>query len=746
MHMGDKIDNHFQDKSVDMHVVGIYGPIGVGKSYVALQFLYQSDGLFEYRFWVNAGTDNSLRKSMEDVAKHLGISKILLAGGNYSPDDIRVKLQVKKRWLLVFDNVQSIEAIRSYWPHRYSSDCCIVLTSRDKMKNRPSELISQTIDVDCFSETGAAFWLLRRLDNHHENDAAETGRALDVVRMFGCLPLALDYVVSYINGYYKTLQMFLDEVRADENPFVAHCVSVTSSLYGQSAQAAYKAQYECLSSQAKDVLNTIAFLDPDSIPLILIGQDPGLAEFIHMNNAYGKGPADEYYCPENPKPGLAEIRRVLPVLRQRSHVQKAVNELLSQSLVEKHTKYGQAAPGVGVVLRVNRLMQWLRRYEMRLTPDHQISVFCNAVNCIWQCYPPMNDSHSLAHNWTSCAQYTPHVLSAFHCYKNRQDSGLVAPWMLYALVTTCGYYFLETGQTGTALPLLEALTTFKQKIQNLPGLVFGLNHRHLATLYRIQRRPIDAETFSGHALDHTFYTRSKPAHRQCQAAAMAFRIGYLNSGAENALDQCIQLHTAANELVANCVSSAYTKLLIGSQMAAAYLRWGKTEEAYELIQGTVALHAKCDRDTPYLLDTIYIYGNVQWARGQQDHSYSLHQECLQRRITLLGRHHYATGVSYHKTGYAAYRLKHVQEAIDHLTKAEKVFRNNTDDWALWPRTCLLLGRILVETGKATNTNDNVASGEKYISHARVVIEGKRMNAPDINNDGEVNNMVLEEYR
>ena len=59
---------HFRDKTVDSHAFGLYGQIGVRKSYLALQFMDQNARRFNYRFWVSADTKHKIKTSIDDIA------------------------------------------------------------------------------------------------------------------------------------------------------------------------------------------------------------------------------------------------------------------------------------------------------------------------------------------------------------------------------------------------------------------------------------------------------------------------------------------------------------------------------------------------------------------------------------------------------------------------------------------------------------------------------------------------------
>lgn len=119
------------------------------------------------------------------------------------------------------------------------------------------------------------------------------------------------------------------------------------------------------------------------------------------------------------------------------------------------------------------------------------------------------------------------------------------------------------------------------------------------------------------------------------------------------------------------------------------------DEAEQFVQRALSLHPACRHLTSYMLYTLYYSGNIQCALGNIGEGYATHKDCLEKRRKLLGEGHFATGVSYYKSGWLAYTLGNIKESIKLLSEAEMGFRNYKDDPGLWPRSCLKLGSILL---------------------------------------------------
>ncbi|CAK7230193.1 hypothetical protein SBRCBS47491_007502 [Sporothrix bragantina] len=724
------IDAHFSDKTVDRHAFGIYGSIGVGKSWLALQVLHQNPQRFQYRFWVYAATDIKIKSSMDDIAERIGLDTSKM-NSTKAAQAIKKWLEQNTGWLIVFDNVENINDIQPFWPLQYSPDCYIIVTSRNKLKATSTELITKSTNIDCFPEEDAVEWFWSRINKNNDRDPSERTLVLEVVRIFGCLPLALDHMACYIDGYQKTLRDFLDEVHASETTVMKESNEVPNVSYGQPMLMAYKILFSSLSHEANDLLEIFSLLDPDRIPIELV------SNFTSAETAE----ADKSITP-------------LPAVMSRKVIlHQAVDRLFGQSLVDKDIQKGHAANGKRIssagrslgVLRVHRMTQWVKRTQLSESPQDQQRAFNRAVFCVTTRYPRQVRGDSMAKMYPDCLKYTSHLMCLLDYYElNRDEAQLTVSNTFAEVLAHCGWYYFELGDTDSALRMLLAAERLCEKGTQTSGLVYN----NLGAVYMLRCEEDVALAYTAQSIAD----REKSIPRddpEIQQLAITYK-NYANDlqfkpGFDRAL--CAELYSKALEICENRPGATpHTRQHILCNTAFAYYRWGDLNTAHHYIERAIALHSECGEYTTYMLYALYYYGNIQLARGELESGYRIHSDCLRRREVLQTNAHYTTGVSLHKVGRLEYDRGQTEQAILYLTQAEATFRDYHDDKGLWPRTCLLLGRILVQEGGRQGNKDRVEKGHIFIQQGLKVAMANDKFINDINDDKELDSLVREVYR
>ncbi|KAL1899568.1 hypothetical protein Sste5346_002970 [Sporothrix stenoceras] len=189
----------------------------------------------------------------------------------------------------------------------------------------------------------------------------------------------------------------------------------------------------------------------------------------------------------------------------------------------------------------------------------------------------------------------------------------------------------------------------------------------------------------------------------------------------------------------------HSRQFILCNTAFAYYRWGDLDKSLYYIERAIALHDDCGAHTTFTLYGLYYYGNIMWARGEREEAYNIHSQCLNGRVDLQSNAHYTTGVSFHKMGRLAYELGRSIESIDYLAKAEVTFRDYRDDPGLWPRTCILLGRLMMKMG-SSSLDGMLNPGRMMYDQGLAAARKLRPDIGDGSDDETLDLLVREVYR
>jgi len=188
--------------------VAITGLGGVGKTQLALEYIYQTEIEYKDRsvIWIPVTNTESLEQAYLIAAKQLGIS-------GCEDDKANVKKLVQDhlssesagQWLLVFDNADDLDMwigkstqesgrLIDYLPR--SRRGSIIFTTRDK-KTAVKLAGRNIIEMSEMDETGARHLLQECLVDQDLLDSQEDATALLVWLTY--LPLAIVQAAAYIN-------------------------------------------------------------------------------------------------------------------------------------------------------------------------------------------------------------------------------------------------------------------------------------------------------------------------------------------------------------------------------------------------------------------------------------------------------------------------------------------------------------------------------------------------------------------
>lgn len=255
---------------------------GIGKTEIAREFARRHKASFDAVFWVIADDTAKLDETYQQISLALGledpsecknqvVSREIVKGWLSNPrkelsdsDELiqHEHIGSEAAWLLIFDNADDPMILADYWPQGSGS---VLVTSRDPLAKSMFARRPSGLDLGPLT-TSDSLSLFHHLTSDIEESEEETARQIS--EALGGVPLAISQMAGIIRRQDLTMSEFYElytnyeehaglyETRFDTNriPY-RHSLSTVWAV-------------DKLKPQARQVLELIAFLDPD-----IIGED-----------------------------------------------------------------------------------------------------------------------------------------------------------------------------------------------------------------------------------------------------------------------------------------------------------------------------------------------------------------------------------------------------------------------------------------------------------------------------------------
>jgi tetratricopeptide (TPR) repeat protein len=394
----------------------ISGLGGVGKTQLAVEYAHRHAADYDVVWWIRAEEPATLASDLAALAGPLNLPQKDATDQRLIVQAVQSWLDAKQaRSLLIFDNARGPEELPEYLPQSRLGH--VIITSR----NPNWRTVAAPLPVQVWSRDEATRFLLKRTVQTDENAAAKLAEEL------GDLPLALEQAGAYMEETGSTISAYLELYRSRrrelweaEHPPTDYPCTVAATL----SLALHKVLQE--SPVAADLLNLLAFLGPDEIPLSVV---TGGRE--HLPKALSTAARN-----------AVAMNRVIKGLRQ-------------YSLVERS----------GDSVTVHRLVQTVVRD--RLAEPEKKKWAEAAVRLVNDAFPVEADD---VRTWPECARLLPQALSA------AEHAGKlgVAPEATGRVLNQAGLYLWGRAKFEEAKAALERALSIAEA-------AFGPKHPNVAT-------------------------------------------------------------------------------------------------------------------------------------------------------------------------------------------------------------------------------------------------------------------------
>ena len=207
-----------------LRTFALFGLGGLGKTQIAVEYMYSRKPQYQAIFWVHADDSTKLANDFYHIALALGLESEERLGDlvvarnlvlqflsyttttkdNESTQDLSL---ASAKWLLIFDNAESLLDLRDYFPVTGSGS--VLITSRDPIARSQTYFFSpQGIELQPFSSSESAAWL-RRLTRQDETPE-DIELSESIVAKVSHLPLAIMQVAGAITRQCLSFAEFTD--------------------------------------------------------------------------------------------------------------------------------------------------------------------------------------------------------------------------------------------------------------------------------------------------------------------------------------------------------------------------------------------------------------------------------------------------------------------------------------------------------------------------------------------------------
>lgn len=169
------------------------------------------------------------------------------------------------KWLLIFDNVESSDALDDFWPA--AKHGAILVTTRSVLV--ATLPIDTGLEVKEFEPEQGAEFLLRITPDRRQTDG-ELDDAAQVARQLGGLPLALNQMAALINARNCSIKDFAILYSKHEQRLHGQRNSGWKYLgYSHTLDTVWELSFASLGVEARVCLGMLSFLSADSVPSAL---------------------------------------------------------------------------------------------------------------------------------------------------------------------------------------------------------------------------------------------------------------------------------------------------------------------------------------------------------------------------------------------------------------------------------------------------------------------------------------------
>lgn len=438
----------------NMQAVALSGLGGIGKTQIALEYVYRYRDSYQVILWARADTRELLITDFGYIAALLALPEQNDQDQSRAAAAVKRWLSRQTGWLLVLDNADDLGMVCDFIPEAFGGH--LLLTTRTQSTGQ----IARRLPVEKLSLEDGTLLLLRRAKLCADVALLDTpsrvhqSKARAIAAIMDGLPLALDQAAAYIeetgcglSGYverYQQRSITLLRRRGGLRPEHPESIVASWSLSFEKIEQAHPA--------AAELLRLCAFLHPDAI-----------AEELLIE-------------------GAAELTPHLHLLvTDPFEMDAAIGTLTTFSLLRRDPDTH--------ILTLHRLVQTVLREQMNEETRRQWAE--RAVQAVDRAFPAVSFT-----TWQGCQQCLPH---AQICAELIEQLHMTIPAAL-SLLNKAGSYLRERAQYGEAERLLTNALALSEETSMTNASMLAESLNNLGVLAHYQGKYVRSEALLQRAL------------------------------------------------------------------------------------------------------------------------------------------------------------------------------------------------------------------------------------------------------
>jgi len=259
----------FDGLKTGVTAIGIHGLGGVGKTRLAVEYALQYKHDYTALLFINADNPDSFQTNLANLAVAMDLPEKEAKEEGVKYAAVVKWLNTYKCWVLILDNVDTLEAtekIEEFLAELQHGHALITT----RISNWSGSV--ETILLDTLSKEAAIAFLLESTEKGRMKKANDGEMAGLLAKELGYLALALEQARAYILSKEISLEAYLASWQNKQKE-VMQWFNGRLMNYHSSVAITWQTSFDQLSTNAKTLLNRLAWFAPDPIPKTILETD-----------------------------------------------------------------------------------------------------------------------------------------------------------------------------------------------------------------------------------------------------------------------------------------------------------------------------------------------------------------------------------------------------------------------------------------------------------------------------------------